>query len=197
MQQQRAPRPVATERHDELVLAVQRGADARGEALAEQEVAVAVHQVQRGAGGGERGERGDERLVGGIDDVVAEPDLEQVPEDPQRARAVRPVDEASRQRGDGGTRGVEVQVGDEQGVAGAARRGARRPRPPARLVARPVARLAERVSIPRRAQASSTVTDSIVTGSFGTSWCGPFEPVETLAIASTAAMPSTTRPNTQ
>jgi len=46
-------------------------------------------------------------------------------------------------------------------------------------------------------QSASTVTDSMTTGSVGTSWCGPFEPVFTAAIALTASMPSTTRPNTQ
>ena len=41
-----------------------------------------------------------------------------------------------------------------------------------------------------------TVTFFMTTGSSGTFWCGPQNPVFTLAIASTTSMPSVTRPKT-
>src|SRR5690606_30716320 len=87
-----------------------------GVVLAEQEGAVAVHEVDRHTGGRQRSQPFAHEAPGVGRIVVAHPGLEQVAEDVQRVRAARlPVEERAEQPGDAGPLRVEVQVGNEQG----------------------------------------------------------------------------------
>jgi len=112
--------------------------------------------------------------------VVADPGFEQVAENVE-SFSLAPVAAEKIQKGinAGRTRGMQVQVRDEQGGQGGVN-----PAPS------PVRGEGGRFY-------SSTVTFSMMTSSFGTSPWPPWLPVETFSIASTTSMPSTTLPNTQ
>ena len=88
------------EESDALVVAEQASARQRAEPLAQQEVAVAVHQRAGDARVRQPSQRGDDRRETRIVVVVADPGLEQVAEDVELARrargAIHELDEPAR-----------------------------------------------------------------------------------------------------
>ncbi len=123
----------------------------------------------------------EQRLRDRIGLIVADPDLEQVAEQEQVAGAARVrVEPLEKQRGGARVVIAQVHVGANSGAPG--------DRAPLRRTGRSASGAADDFAIP--------VTDSIITGSAGTSRNGPTEPVRTLRIALTTSMPLTTLPNT-
>ncbi len=150
------------------------------EGVAEQGIAVAVHQQQAPAVGRVRGQCIDDGSRGGRG-VVADPELEEVAEDDEFAMPRRVVGEEPQEARDRARpfRG-EVQVRDEERVH--ERRGRRRDGKHRRRIG----------------QAHSTISArSISTSDSGTSWCMPWRPVRTALILSTTSKPSVTLPKTQ
>ena len=143
------------------------------EALAEEEIAVAVHEVQRHAAGGEpaqqSGHHGVERP---LEVVVADPVLEEVAQDVERLGGARLSSRKSMKRSFAAGRS-SVRCRSEMKSEGT-------------------------TSKPRYYFfAPTTVTDSISTGCVGTSLRkGPAGPVGVFAIFVTTSMPETTFPNT-
>jgi hypothetical protein len=113
---------------DDLRLGQESQAAALGEGLADEEVAIAVHEGHRHAGIAHRAqalcdgrERGAEARI--VEHVVADPVLEQVAEDVERLRLRRLLGQESQEEGDDlRTAGVQVQIGDEERLAHATRR---------------------------------------------------------------------------
>ena len=92
----------------------QHGAGALAERAAQQQVAVAVHQVDAQAGVGQTAKLRGHVLADGVIVVVAGPVLEQIAEDHQLGMARRDLGhEAIERRQRGRQRRVQVQVGDE------------------------------------------------------------------------------------
>ena len=111
------------EERDALVVAEQARARQRAEPLAQQEVAVAVHERAGDARVRQPAQRGDDRLEARIVVVVADPGLEQVAEDVQLARRARgPIHELDEPARRLRIARSQVQVGDEQRRHGAATR---------------------------------------------------------------------------
>src|SRR6185503_11568987 len=156
---------LAAERHA-LVVAEQARARCLAEPLAQQEVAVTVHERARDARAGELSECGDDRLQARIVVVVADPRLEQVAQDVQVARGARgpfhELDEPARRLR---VPRSQVQVGDE-----------------------------ERGHFPADSMSSMRSMTIGSTGTLALK--GPPPPVGRWPMSSTTSMPSTTLPNT-
>ncbi len=104
---------------DLLEVAEQSAARGGAKLVAEQEIAVAVHDGARHAGRSQARERVEDRSQIGVVVVVADPCLEQIAEDVyavgRHGLGSDEVDELARRRGPAG---IEMQVGDEQRGAG-------------------------------------------------------------------------------
>jgi hypothetical protein len=84
-------------------------------AMAEQEVAIAVHDAARYARARQGAQRVDDHALRRVGIVVADPGLEQVAEDVERGRAPRSgCEKAQELLGRLRPRRIEVQVGDEE-----------------------------------------------------------------------------------
>jgi len=148
----------------------QLGAGRLAEALAQQEVAIAVHHAKPRARLGEAVEEaGDDRVERFVDVVVADPVLEEIAEHMEsigrRGRALQEIEKALVRFGPILT---EVKIGDEE----------------------------RRQTWRFYYLEPTTVIDSITTGLVGTFWCMPLLPVGTPTILLIVSMPSTTLPNT-
>jgi len=85
------------------------------EALLEQKVAIAVHDVTRHAARGERAQRVEDLLPLRVLIIVSDPGFEQIPEDVERIGAGGPsLEEIYELRADGRFQRVQMQIGDEQ-----------------------------------------------------------------------------------
>jgi len=105
--------PLAVKLDDGAVVD-QRAARVAAEALAEHEIAIAVHDEAGHTGLRERTQRGRDVALGRVRVVVADPDLEEVAQDVQGLRLARLVLQEGEKLGrDGGPGGIEMQVRDE------------------------------------------------------------------------------------
>ena len=174
---------------DDDEIGQQCGAGRLREALAQQEIAIAVSDEQRNAGVGNAAQRchdGRDERIGHL--IVADPPVEQVAQDIDRGGSARG---AGRKGIEGSERGRtlrrQVQIGQEErrrhsgnGVTGWGQVSA-----PIRC----------RLRLTRQPATSSAFR--ITTSSFGTFWWNPLLPVGTARILSTTSWPATTLPNTQ
>src|SRR5690606_30960847 len=186
--------------------------------IAEQEIAVAVHEENRDAGSVQCGQRVGDARRNRVRRVVSDPRLEQVAEDVQRTCMARlAMQEVDEPFDDVRPTCIQVQDGDEQRAHASDRlmpwlRSCRRTEPhPALRYLLPMGEgksdRAGRASAPihirfawrnERDRHCTRSTLSITTAVTGTSlWNGPCAPVGVARILSTTSSPEMTLPNAQ